>query len=130
MSKADMYFDYLKEEGYLPRYDEDGDIVFKAEGVTYLLFASEDDPEYFRLALPAFWRIDDEQERQRVLAAAAQVNAELKVIKIYPVGNNTWASVELLFASPEQFKPIFKRALRILRHGAGRFTEIMHSAVQ
>lgn len=130
MSKGELYLEFLKEEGYLPRFDDDGDIVFKAEGVSYLLFASEDDREYFRLALPFFWKIDDAAERQRVLEAAAQVNAELKVVKVYPVEDNTWASIELLFDQPEQFKPIFKRALRVLRHGADRFAEIMRTPVQ
>jgi len=130
LSKGELYMEFLKEEGYMPRFDEDGDIVFKSEGVSYLLFASEDDREYFRLALPFFWKIEDAEERRRVLAAAAQVNAELKVVKVYPVDDNTWASIELLFHDPEQFKPIFKRALRVLRHGAERFAEIMRTPVQ
>jgi len=125
-----MYFDFLKEEGYVPRYDDDRDIVFKVEGLSYLLFASEDDEEYFRMALPFFWEIENEEERQRVMAAATRVNAEIKVIKIYPVEDNTWASIELLFSPPDGFKPVFNRALRVLKHGVERFSEIMHTPVQ
>lgn len=130
MSKAEMYFDFLKDEGYVPHYDDDGDILFKSEGLTFLVFASEDDEEYFRLALPFFWKIDDADERNRVLAAASRVNAEIKVVKIFTVGDNTWASVELLFGSSEEFKPVFGRALRLLRHGVDRFSEVMRTPVQ
>lgn len=130
MSKAEIYFEYLKEEGYLPQIDNDGDVIFKAEGLSYLLFAGEDDPTYFRLALPFFWEIESPAERQRVLAAAAVVNAEVKVVKLYVVEDHTWASVEMLMDPPENFKPIFTRALRLLRHGVTRFSEIMNTPVQ
>lgn len=130
MSKKEMYYKFLKEEGYLPRYDDDGDIVFKADGVTYLLFASESDEQYFRLALPSFWEIEDILEHHRMLNAAATVNADVKVVKIYPVENRVWASVEMLFDPPENFKPVFKRALRLLRHGVERFAQIMKTPVQ
>lgn len=130
MSKAEMYFEFLKDEGYVPRYDNDGDIVFKVEGLSYILFASEEDPEYFRLVLPFFWKIESPEERQRVLAAACRVNAEIKVVKVYPVEDNVWASVELLFDPADGFKPVFNRALRVLRHGVEHFTELMRTPLQ
>lgn len=130
MTKAEMYFEFLKEDGYLPRYDNDGDIVFKVEGLSYLLFASEDDEEYFRLALPFFWKIESSEERQRVLAAASRVNAEIKVVKVYPVEDNVWASVELLFNPADGFKPVFNRALRVLRAGVDHFSELMRTPLQ
>lgn len=130
MSKAEIYFEYLKEEGYVPHYDSDGDIVFKSEGLTYLLFASEDDEAYFRMSLPNFWKIESEEERQRALAVACRVNAELKVVKIYPVEDNVWASVELLFDPPDGFKPVFSRALRIIRHGVDHFATLMRTPLQ
>lgn len=130
VTKAEMYFEYLKEEGYVPKYDDDGDIVFKAEGLSYLLFASEDDQDYFRLALPFFWSIESEEERSRVLVAAARVNADIKVVKIFPVEDDTWASVEMLINPHDGFKNVFDRCLRVLRHGVDRFAEIMRTPVQ
>jgi hypothetical protein len=130
VTKAELYYEFLKEEGYVPHYDSDGDIVFKAEGLSYLLFAAEDDPAYFRLALPFFWEIESPAERQRVLAAAAVVNAEVKVVKLYVVEDHAWASVEMLVDPPENFKLVFPRCLRLLRHGVQRFSEIMNTPVQ
>ncbi len=130
MSKQDLFFEYLKEEGYVPHLDNDGDIIFKSEGISYLLFQSEDDPEYFRLSLPFFWSIDNPGERQRAMAAATTVNAEVKVVKLYLVDDNTWASVEMLIDPIENFRQVFPRCLRLLRHGVSRFTEIMKTPVQ
>lgn len=125
-----MYYEFLQEEGYVPRYDNDGDLIFKMEGLSYLLFAAEDDPAYFRLALPFFWEIESPEERQRAMAAAARVNAEVKVVKLYMVEDHTWAAVEMLIEPPENFKLIFTRSLRVLRHGVQRFSEIMNTPVQ
>ncbi len=125
-----MYYEFLKEEGYVPRYDADGDIVFKVEGMSYVLFPSEDDDEYFRLSLPNFWKIESDEERQRALVAACRVNAEIKVVKVYPVADNVWASVEMLFDPPDAFKPVFSRALRVIRAGVEHFASIMRTPVQ
>ena len=32
MRKADVLLDFLREEGFAPKVDDDGDIVFKREG--------------------------------------------------------------------------------------------------
>lgn len=125
-----MYYEFLQEEGYLPRYDNDGDLIFKAEGLSYLLFAADDDPAYFRLALPFFWEVESHEERQRVMAAATTVNAEVKVVKLYIVDDHAWASVEMLIDPPDAFKLVFARSLRVLRHGVQRFSEIMNTPVQ
>ncbi|MFB5083586.1 T3SS (YopN, CesT) and YbjN peptide-binding chaperone 1 [Symbiobacterium thermophilum] len=130
MNKAEMYYEYLKEEGYVPRYDSDGDIVFKVEGLTYLLFASEDDEPFFRLCLPNIWKVESAAERERALAAACRVNAEIKVVKLHPVEDNVWSSVEMLIDPPEGFKPVFDRALKIVRLGAERFVSYMNTPVQ
>ena len=64
--------DFLQEEGYRPSQDEDGDIVFKHEAVTYLLFVEEEDTNYFRLVYPAFWEIStpDEEEKAAIESKA------------------------------------------------------------
>lgn len=127
MSKAEMYYEFLKQEGYVPQYDGDGDIIFKKEGLTYIAFASEDDAQFFRLALPSFWAIKSEEESVRALAAAAAVNAEVKVVKVFPVGEWVWAVVELLVDPPENFAAVFPRAMRLLRRGAEQFVDAMRA---
>lgn len=130
MTKTEMYLQFLKEEGYVPRTDDDGDIIFKVEGGSYLLFAAEDDQEFFRLAFPFFWEIESEEERQRALVAASRVTADMKLAKVYLVEDNVWASVEMLIDPIENFKPVFRRSLDILRHSVHEFGTAMKTPVQ
>lgn len=125
MTKAELFRAYLQAEGYVPRIDEDGDVVFKAEGLTYILFGAEDDPEYFRLAIPNFWPIEDDEERLRVLVAAAAVTAQMKVAKVQVIRDNVWASVEMFVDPIENFTRVFPRSLRTLQATVREFREAM-----
>jgi hypothetical protein len=127
--KLDLYSNYLRSEGYVPEVDKDGDLVFKVEGGTYVLFTHEDDPEYFFILFPSFWPIESEKERSEAYVAANLATAKTKVAKVYVLGDNVSASVELLFGDPEQFKPIFRRALSMLRGAVGMFAEKMKESM-
>ncbi|MCX8141017.1 MAG: hypothetical protein WHU94_15075 [Thermogemmata sp.] len=125
--RVGMYMRYLVEEGYMPRVDQDGDIIFKFEGGTYLIIIDDSDDEYFRLVFPNFWSIDSEEERMQVYIAATHATAETKVTKVYPVRDNVWASIEMFCSPPEVFKSVFRRSLGALRAGVNNFREKMQS---
>ena len=90
---ANVYLEHLKDEGYRPALDDDGDIYFKKEGKTYLIILDEDDPTFFRLVFPNFWEIESDEERERVVHAASAATAATKVTKVFPVEDNVWASI-------------------------------------
>ncbi|MEZ6067482.1 MAG: YbjN domain-containing protein [Planctomycetaceae bacterium] len=121
----EIYMQFLKEEGYVPHVDEDGDVVFKAEGRTYFIGVNEKDPEFFRLVFPFFWEIESEAERTKAFSACNHANLETKVAKVFVVKDNTWASVELFVQSPEDFKPLFKRSLSAIKVSVDSFAEKM-----
>jgi hypothetical protein len=121
MTRTELYMEYLTEEGFRPKLDEEGDIVFKSEGKTYVLFASAGDEQLFRLGALWIWPIESEEERQRALEAAADATCTLKVAKVYPVNDNIWATVEMLFEQPEHFRGVFPRALALVQAGVSRF---------
>jgi len=127
VTKTDIYMEYLTEEGFRPKLDEEGDIVFKSEGKTYVLFASTGDEQLFRLGALWIWPIESEEERQRALAAAADATCTLKVAKVYPVHDNIWVTVEMLFEQPEHFRGVFLRALSLVQAGVNRFNEQMRA---
>ncbi len=120
-SKSDLYNSFLRSEGYATEVDSDGDIVFKKEGGSYILFAHEGDREYFSVLFPNFWPIETEKERNAAFIAAAHATAGTKGAKVYPLGDNVCASIELLFDEPEQFKPVFNRAMGMLQSGVSSF---------
>ncbi|WP_052351809.1 YbjN domain-containing protein [Deinococcus pimensis] len=122
--KAAAYLDFLAQEGYRPRLDEDGDVAFQYQGGHFYLDTRGADPQYFQLTFPWFHEFTPE-ERPRVLEVAATVTAESKVVKIYPQGNDTMATVELFLPDGDAWRPVFTRAVRSLWHAVGRFRELV-----
>ena len=124
-SKSDLYNDFLRSEGYITEVDEDGDITFKMEGGTYFLFAQEEDREYFTVLFPNFWPIESEDERTAAYIACCDATAETKGAKVYPMGDNICASIELFFGQPDDFKPVFTRAMSTVQAVVAKFAEKM-----
>jgi hypothetical protein len=120
-----MYQAFLAGEGYPHEIDNDGDVLFKCEGRSYFILISENDHEYFKLVFPGFWSIDNDAERERVERAALLATADTKVAKVYPVGDNVWATIELFCMPPENFKAVFRRSMSALRHSVDTFVEEM-----
>ena len=128
MSKAERiqnFEAFLKEEGYAPILDADGDLVFKCEGRTYLILLEDNDEEFFRIVFPNFWRIESPAEREAVQRAALQATAETKVAKVYPLGDNTWATIEMFCPTVEEAKPVFERSMNALHAAVALFVEEM-----
>lgn len=120
-----MYVDYLRNEGYAPEIDSDGDVKFKKEGKFYFILISDKDPEFFRLVFPGFWSIESESERARVEKAAQHATDKTKVAKVLPVKDNTWALIEMFCSPPESFKPVFERSMNALQTAVATFAEKM-----
>jgi hypothetical protein len=125
LQKSEMYKTYLVGEGYKPDVDKDGDIAFKREGRWLLIIIDGGDEEYFQLAYPNFWKIESEEERQIVVSACALVTSKTKVVKVYPVKDNVWASFEIVLPKPEDFKAVFPRAVDLLESGVRKFVDYM-----
>ena len=123
--RAQMYVSYLREEGYAPEVDKDGDVMFKFEGGTYFVLVDEEDEMFFQIMYPSFWPIESEEERARVEKAAQLATRSTKVAKVYPQRDNVTASVELLCVPPEAFKAVFRRALRCIQAGVTKFRAAM-----
>ncbi len=124
--RAEMFRQYLAEEGYSPKIDDDGDVYFKYEGGGYFIIVSEKDEEFFNLLYPNFWSIESEAERAKVNEAALHATAKTKVAKILPRTSNTWAVVEMFCCPPEAFKSVFRRSLSALRAAVENFRTKMH----
>lgn len=124
-ARAEMYRQFLTEEGFAPRIDEDGDVFFKYEGGNYLVLVDDRDEEFFRLIFPGFWSIESDEERVMVTLAAQHATAQTKVAKVFTVRDNTWATIEMFCSPPENFKSVFRRCLNALRASVVNFQEKM-----
>ncbi|GAB4321518.1 MAG: hypothetical protein Kow0069_25870 [Promethearchaeota archaeon] len=123
--RAKIVYDYLKEEGYRPEYDPDGDVVFKQEGRTYVIILEERDPEFFRIVFPNFWPIESQEERLMVSIAANEATAKTKAAKVFPIRDNVWASLESFVDPFESFKKVFKRSMSAIWTSVMNFKEKM-----
>jgi hypothetical protein len=127
-AKANMYCDFLVNEGYKPEVDADGDVRFKSEGKWYFVEVDEKDETYFRICFPNFWGIENPEERLKVLAACDYANSRSKVAKLFTVRDDVWASIEVFVAEPAGFKPLFTRCMAALQNGARNFVEKMRES--
>jgi hypothetical protein len=123
MSKNDlqkMYVDYLRQEGYLPSIDSDGDIVFKIAGDNYLIIIDEDDLQFFQVI--EYISLGSTSS-QTALNAANYATRRTKVAKAFisSDGKTVCIKVELLLGKPDDFKQFFSRALSMIRSAEESF---------
>lgn len=129
MSKTEIVSDlmeHIQTEGYSPKLDDDGDIVFKYEGRTYCIIVSEDDTMFYRIIFPNFWPIESMEERANVEIASLFACKETKVAKVFAVRDNVWASIELFCHDASSFKGVFQRSLGALQSAASCFRNKMN----
>jgi hypothetical protein len=120
-----LYVDYLKGEGYSPEVNSDGNVSFKYEGMKYLILIDPKDRAFYQLALPGFWKIDGDDQRQKALAAANQAMLSTKVAKVLVFKTAVSASFELLTKDPADFSATFRRGLSSIQLAAKKFSDEM-----
>ncbi|MDR2375351.1 MAG: hypothetical protein LBD96_02820 [Treponema sp.] len=130
MSEQDlqnMYVSYLREEGYSPWVDDDGDVAFERSDLNFYIAVNEGDLEYFQLLFPGIYSIDTPEERQRAADAISVVNRRRKVAKIFMNTNETSVSVvaEVFLRNPGDFRGTFSRMFDNVLLAAQNFLEAM-----
>ena len=122
----DMYIAYLREQGYAPSADSEGDVVFKIEGRSYYIAVAEDDLEYFRIVYPNFWEIETEAERRKASALIMSVNRTTKLAKVYIESwDNTYIDAAVFLNTPEDFKRHFTRMINTIQTARRKFVDGM-----
>ena len=106
--------DYLDREGFKGEIDDDGDVVFRCEGLAYLLCLDSADPQWGRLVVPFVWEWDSAQERTEVMQAVDFVNRRSKLVKAYSVHNRVHLSIQLLLEPVSCWASILLRCVRAL----------------
>jgi hypothetical protein len=127
--RLELYRDFLIEEGFRPRLDDNGNVYFKCEGRTMVIQVDEKDEEFFRLIYPNVWPIESDAELAEVKEASIRATTETKVAKVFPVGEDTWATIEAFYSPADAFKPIFRRCLSALRAGVKTFVASMEDSL-
>ena len=120
-----MVMDFLMKQGFCPEVDEDnGNIIFKYQMLTFIFFNNDEDEEFFQLAFPSIYDVD-EDNRELVLEAADKVNRTVKVAKIFTVGEKVWVLFEVILDQSPEVGSIIERGLGILQHARQAFYEAL-----
>lgn len=120
-TKLDQYRTFLTENGFQPKALPQGVIAFDFQGATFALFPEEDDPQYFRLMLPNFYRPRNPQEERAGFEVASSVTAAIKGVKVFLKDGHACAVVEFFLPDHDHFGKVLPRCLRALHAAAMRF---------
>jgi hypothetical protein len=115
--RQSIYMAYLRQEGFSPDFDTDGDIIFKKEGRTYFIIVGKNDNDFLDLLLPNVWSIKSDSERAKAANAVSFANSSTKAAKVYISGEkDQWVSIalEMYLENPNDFKILFSRMLRVI----------------
>jgi hypothetical protein len=125
---ASRCFDYLKTEGYVPEIDGDGDVRFKREGLHYLIIIDAKDENYFRMALPNFWRSSDDASRREALDAINETTGSVKVAKVVMSSTGSVSVyVELFVSGADEATKVMGRCMSAASAAARIFLEKMQT---
>jgi hypothetical protein len=122
----EMYMTYLREQGYAPSLDSDGDVNFKFEGGNYYISIDEADSDYFKIVYSSFWEIESEAERREASAVIMSVNRTTKLAKVYITSwDDTSIEAGILLNTPQDFKHHFSRMVGAIQTARRKFVDGM-----
>ena len=131
MNPIELYLAQLTDEGYRPKLDDDGDIIFKAEGKPYYLQISADDLQFVRLAAYGVWTIESPAELEVAYRVTSAISARFKAAKAFVAEDeNVHVTLEVLVPSPEAFGGLFPRLLSILQSAARELGDDMRQQME
>lgn len=111
----EIYRSHLATEGYRAEITPAGNVKFKREGRTVVIYVEEKDPTYFRMAMSFAESDKSAAARTRRLEAANLATSEVKVAKVYLDNDGDPAfSVEMFVIVPGDFKTMFDRLLKVM----------------
>lgn len=120
MKTSEMMFEYLKEQGLVPRYNDNGNIAFKYQMRNFLFFVDDNDSAFFNLTLPCIYDVTDDN-RMAVFEAMNQVNENTKVVKLTIANDSVWCATEIMMDTTPELDDLVPRLLGILLTSRDKF---------
>jgi hypothetical protein len=110
--RQNTYMDILREKGYEPSIDREGEIQFTAQGDDYFIVVDRSDPSFVFLLLPASWYVDSDEAWQLFLIAIGNANRTTPVAKAYLIASDAgweymFIAAELFLENPNDFRVVF-----------------------
>lgn len=115
MTKKEMIVEAIKDFGYKPVMDDEGDIYVRYQMKSIYFMAGQDEEPYVAAILPQFADVD-EGEETLTLAVCNKVTREVKLAKVYidQTLKSVSASCEFFYTDMESLKANVGHSLHIL----------------
>jgi len=114
-SRQDIYMQHLRNEGYSPNVDEDGDIAFRVDNLNYYISIARGEPSFTRIFLPMDYALETDADKESAALMVSYANSMTRVVKAYLTGANNslvFFVVEIILENPNDFAVLFSRILR------------------
>ena len=109
-------FNFLKEEGFMPEIDSDGDIKFKRQGGVYFVVISDANTSPMYMALEEYVSVPDRYSETVLRLASERLTERYKAIKCnYMASSKTLRLAgEMFLRSAEAFKEVFYKLVSVM----------------
>ena len=124
MTTQEMIFNYLKDEGFVPSYDEDRDIRFKYQMRNFIVSNYENYKQLLQFLMPYIFVVTAEN-RRAALEACNKINADMKIVKAVVMNDAVFLSTEILLDSTPEPKAFVMRMLDMLLGSQQAFYSIL-----
>lgn len=125
----DAAFEYFSNEGFRPKGDKlRQTIEFRKDGERFHLQFDKDDPDFYRLNLPDFWLMADQDEWRNAKLAALQVNRTIKcacvdISEQYDPDAKASIKAELFCDNVDSFLEVWERAANSIQAARREFVK-------
>lgn len=104
---------FLREEGFMPTIDNDGDILFKKEGEKYFVIIDQRDTSPFYLCLCKYYNYSENFTKQKIEKNLSELNLR-KGVKLICFDKNYRYGAEMYLVNAENFKYVFYKLMKQL----------------
>lgn len=104
---------FLKQEGFMPEIDSDGDIKFKREGNTYYIRIDKANKSPMYLRLQSYYNYSDNLSKSKISAALPDLNL-WKAVKVVMYESQFTVQADMFLTSSEAFKTVFYKLISIV----------------
>lgn len=118
---------FLKEEGYMPEIDSDGDIMFKKEGVKYFVSIDKKDTHPFYISLFLLYTYDETYTKEKIINGLPELN-RYKAVKILCYDKSYSCQAEMYLVNAEHFKYTFYKLMDQIEAMRSELIEICKSS--
>lgn len=101
---------FLREEGFMPQIDSDGDIAFKKDGDRYYVIIDSRDTSPFYITLSKFYSYGEGLNRHNISEKLDELNLK-KAVKVLLNDKSYVLQSEMFIINAESFKYVFYKLL-------------------